>query len=114
MFVANRIIIHSSQNLMDCIDDPAIYKSITDAVALVPEAHNPHRIRARKIANFFVIDLDIEVDGSLTLDKAHAITHDVEREIKEKIPNIYDVLVHVEPLGDDSSNEVYGVSEKDL
>jgi cation diffusion facilitator family transporter len=114
MFVAVRIIIQSSQNLMDRIDDPAIYKSIAEAVALVPEAHNPHRIRARKIAHFFVIDLDIEVDGSLTLDKAHTITHEVENKIKALIPNIYDVLVHVEPLGDDSSNEVYGISEKDL
>jgi cation diffusion facilitator family transporter len=114
MFVAVRIIIQSSQNLMDRIDDPAIYKSITEAVAQIAGAHNPHRIRARKIAHFFVIDLDIEVDGSLSLDKAHAITHEVEDKIKARIPNVYDVLVHVEPLGDDSSNEVYGVSVKDL
>jgi len=114
MFIGVHIIIQSSQNLMDRIDDPNIYKSITEAVSRVPNAHNPHRIRARKIAHLFVIDLDIEVEGSLSLDKAHAITQEVENNIKALIPNVYDVLVHVEPLGDDGTNEVYGVSGKDL
>ena len=114
MYVAIRIIIKSGYSLMDRIDDPAIYKSIANAVACVPGAFNPHRIRARKMAHFYVIDLDIEVDGSLSLFQAHEITHEIENNIKAQIPNIYDVIVHVEPLGDDSSNEVYGVSGKDL
>ena len=80
----------------------------------MPDAHHPHRIRARKLAHLFVIDLDIEVDGSFTLDKAHLITHEVETEIKARVPNVYDVLVHAEPLGDDGSQEAFGVSESDL
>jgi cation diffusion facilitator family transporter len=114
MFVAIRIIVQSSRTLMDRIEDPGIYKSITEAVASVPDAHRPHRIRARKIAHLYVIDLDVEVDGNFSLDKAHLITHQVENEIKARVENVYDVLVHAEPLGDDASHEVFGVSEKDL
>ncbi|MFZ4464427.1 MAG: cation diffusion facilitator family transporter [Bacteroidales bacterium] len=114
MFVAIRIIVQSSRTLMDRIEDPGIYKSITEAVASVPDAHHPHRIRARKIAHLYVIDLDIEVEGAFSLDKAHQIAHQVENEIKARIENVYDVLVHAEPLGDDASHEVFGVSEKDL
>jgi cation diffusion facilitator family transporter len=114
MFVAVRIIVQSSRTLMDRIEDPGIYKSITEAVANVPDAHHPHRIRARKIAHLYVIDLDVEVDGTFSLDKAHMISHQVENEIKARVENVYDVLVHAEPLGDDASHEVFGVSEKDL
>lgn len=114
MFIAVKIIISSSRELMDGVDNPEIYKTVTDAVSLVPEALNPHRIRIRKMAQYYVIALDIEIDGSKSLDEAHRIGHLVEDNIKRSIPNVYDILVHLEPVGVDNTNEVFGVSGKDL
>ncbi len=114
MYVAIRIIIRSSRELMDGVEDPGIYKIITEAVEKVPEARNPHRIRVRKMAHYYVIALDIEVDGSVSLDNAHIIGHRVEDQIKESIDNVYDILVHLEPVGVDNTEEVFGVSARDL
>jgi cation diffusion facilitator family transporter len=114
MFIAVKIIISSSRELMDGVDNPEIYKTVTDAVSLVPEALNPHRIRIRKMAQYYVIALDIEIDGSKSLDEAHQIGHLVEDNIKKSIPNVYDILVHLEPVGVDNTNEVFGISGKDL
>ncbi len=114
MFVAVKIIITSSRELLDGVDNPEIYKTVTDAVSLVPEALNPHRIRIRKMAQYYVIALDIEIDGSKRLDEAHRIGHLVEDNIKKSIPNVYDILVHLEPVGVDNTDEVFGVSGKDL
>jgi cation diffusion facilitator family transporter len=114
MFVAVKIIITSSRELLDGVDNPEIYKTVTDAVSLVPEALNPHRIRIRKMAQYYVIALDIEIDGSKSLDEAHRIGHLVEDNIKKSIPNVYDILVHLEPVGVDNTDEVFGVSGKDL
>jgi cation diffusion facilitator family transporter len=114
MFVAVKIIISSSRELMDGVDNPEIYKTVNDAVSLVPEALNPHRIRIRKMAQYYVIALDIEIDGSKRLDEAHRIGHLVEDSIKKSIPNVYDILVHLEPVGVDNTDEVFGVSGKDL
>lgn len=114
MYVAIRIIIRSSRELMDGVEDPGIYKIITEAVEKVPEARNPHRIRVRKMAHYYVIALDIEVDGSVSLDNAHIIGHRVEDQIKESIENVYDILVHLEPVGVDNTEEVFGVSARDL
>jgi divalent metal cation (Fe/Co/Zn/Cd) transporter len=38
----------------------------------------------------------------------------VEDNIKQSIPNVYDILVHLEPVGVDNTEEVYGISAKDL
>lgn len=114
MVVAIRIIITSSRELMDGVNDPTIYRTISDAVAKVPDAKNPHRIRARKMAHYYMIALDVEVDGRKTLYEGHAIGHQVESNIRELIPNTYDVVVHVEPTGDENPEEAYGISGKDM
>lgn len=114
MFVAVRIIIKTSLELMDGVDDPTVYKTITDAVGRITEAGNPHRIRVRKMAHYYLVALDIEIDGRKSLDEAHRISHEVENSIKAALPNVYDILIHLEPIGDDPSNEVFGISVNDL
>jgi cation diffusion facilitator family transporter len=112
--VAFRIFMQTNREMMDGIDDDEIYKKIIDAVNLVDGASNPHRIRVRKLAHYYLIALDVEVDGALSLNDAHKIGIVIEEEIKKNIPNIYDILLHVEPKGNIEPNEVFGVSEEDV
>lgn len=114
IYVAIRLIIKSSRELMDGVDDPGIYKTIVDAVSKVPDVKNPHRIRARKMAHYYMIALDVEVDGSKTLTEGHRLGHEVENQIRISIPSTYDVVVHVEPSGHKHPTEAFGVSEKDI
>lgn len=113
MFVAFKIFMETNRDLMDGINDTGIYKNIIEIVKSVDGACNPHRIRVRKMANLYIIALDIEVDGNINLNMAHEISKKVELLLKEKIPNIYDILIHIDPKGIEE-DEVYGVSEKDL
>jgi cation diffusion facilitator family transporter len=96
--------------LLDGMADTSIYDKIIAAVENVPGANNPHRIRSRQVGTMFTVVLDIEVDGELPLQEAHHIAQNVEEAIKSTIPNIYDVVVHVEPLGFSHAEEQYGVS----
>lgn len=114
IFVAIRIIIASSRELMDGVEDQSIYASIVDAVGKVNGAGNPHRIRARKMAHYYMIALDIEVDGNKSLFEGHRIGHEVEDQIRKAIPSTYDVVVHVEPVGDLNPDEAFGVSHRDI
>ena len=114
MFIAFRIFMQTNRDLMDGVDDEEIYKKIVDQVKSVEGASNPHRIRVRKMAHLYLIALDIEVDGKILLDDAHKLGAEVEKNIKQNIPNVYDVLIHVEPEGNDESDEVFGVSEQQL
>ena len=114
MFIAFRIFMQSNRDLMDGIDDPKIYQKIISASKKIAGVSNPHKIRVRKMAHQYIVEVDIEVDGNISLHDAHLISINVENEIKKTLPNVYDVIVHAEPLGNIEPNEVYGVSEDKL
>lgn len=44
------------------------------------------------------VDIDVEVDPKMTVDKAHRITQLVRVEVQKMWPNVRDVTVHVEPF----------------
>ena len=104
-----RIFMDSNVELMDGVKDESIYRKIFDAVEAVPGAHNPHRVRSRQIGNLYMIVLDIEVDGSITVTEAHRIANEVEHSIKAKIDNIYDIVVNVEAEGVCQDAEQFGI-----
>lgn len=105
------IFIDSYVQLMDGVKDITVYDKIFKAVDMVPEASNPHRVRSRQIGNLYAIMLDIEVEGSITLNEAHNIANAVECKIKENIENIYDIVVHVEPKGKLHEDEKFGLAK---
>lgn len=114
MFVAFRIFMQGNRDLMDGIDDPNIYQIIITAAKSINGVSSPHRIRVRKMVHQYVVTLDIEIDGNVSLNEAHQLSRLVENEIKHALPNVYDVLVHAEPIGNVEPDEVYGVSEDKL
>lgn len=105
------IFLEISTELMEGMKDPELYQKIFDAVKTVQGAYNPHRTRVRKLSNLYVIDIDIEVDGSLSVKESHRIAMEVEDVIKQGIDNVYDIVVHIEPLGNIEHEEKYGLSE---
>ena len=102
------IFIDSNVDLMDGVKDISVYNKIFEAVERVPGASNPHRVRSRLIGNLYMIDLDVEADGNLSLNEAHNIADAVERSIKESI-DVYDIVVHIEPKGKHHDAEKFGL-----
>jgi cation diffusion facilitator family transporter len=100
----------TSNELMDGIDDKSIYDDIFSCVEEIEGVYNPHRTRVRKLGNMYVIDLDIEVPGSLSVTDAHQKAVEVEELLKERIKNVYDVIIHIEPLGNIEHSEKFGIS----
>jgi cation diffusion facilitator family transporter len=109
--VAFKIFMESNTELMDGLHTTQIYDRVFDAVARIPEAESPHRVRARHVGHLYVIDLDIEVDPQMTVVEAHDIAQRTEDMIRRAVPNVYDVVVHVEPRGN-VEGECFGVSER--
>jgi len=62
----------------------------------------------------YIIDLDIEVDGGKTVTEAHNIAVQVEQTIKQRVENVYDIMVHVEPKGNVERNERFGVTDPEM
>jgi cation diffusion facilitator family transporter len=109
------IFIEVNTELMDG-SDAELYGEVFAAVHSVEGAGNPHRTRMRRIAGLWDIDIDIEVAPKLSVREAHRIASRVEQAIKERVTDVYDIMVHVEPAGESGRHdgEGYGVSEGEL
>ena len=106
------IFMETSRELMDGTDNPELYYKIFDAVEEVG-AVNPHRVRIRKHSNMYTVALDIEMDGRLSIEEGHRMAKKVENIIKERVEHVYDVLVHVEPKGNEEK-EKFGLSRGNI
>jgi len=52
----------------------------------------------RKVGYQYFVDMHVEVDPQMTVLRSHEIAHDVKDKIRDAIPAVSDVLVHIEPL----------------
>lgn len=104
----------SSNELLDSMPDEYLYHVVIAATESVKGAYNPHRIRVRKIGNQYTVSLDIEVSPEITVQEAHKISRKVEEEIRQHIPEVYDIVTHLEPRGNHEADERYGLSKDKL
>jgi cation diffusion facilitator family transporter len=51
----------------------------------------------RKMGFSFYVDLHILVQGEMTVREGHRLSHEVEEKVVEVLPQVAEVLVHVEP-----------------
>jgi cation diffusion facilitator family transporter len=107
------IFLEANLELMDGSSGTEPYRVIVDAVNAVEGAGNPHRARMRRIAGFWEISFDIDVDPRSTVMEAHGIASQVEREIKRRVEHVFDIMIHVEPYGDDDA-ETFGLSQDEM
>ncbi len=56
-----------------------------------------HKIRTRGRPDDIHIDLHVQVNPDMHVDKAHKISYEIEEAIKKGIPQANDVIVHIEP-----------------
>ncbi len=56
-----------------------------------------HAIRTRYISSSIQIDMHIVVDGAISVMEGHTIADNVEKNIIDGVPEVLDVVVHVDP-----------------
>ena len=63
-----------------------------------PGVSEPHNLRTRRIGNRIAIEAHIRMDGSVSLLKAHDLTSQVERKLKERFGDDTHITLHMEPV----------------
>lgn len=114
IWIAIKIFIETNVDLMDGNVSKDVYEQVFHITESVKGVINPHRMRIRKIGPQKMINIDIEVDGSLTLQEAHRIAHEVETNIKETVDDVFDVAIHMEPYGEHLDEKELGISKNEL
>lgn len=72
-------------------------KEIADFSKTVDGVIDTEKCFIRKTGMTYYVDLHIIVDKDITVRDGHEIAHNLKDRIKEKMPEIADILIHVEP-----------------
>jgi cation diffusion facilitator family transporter len=79
---------------------PRIEAALAELVPRIPGLRDCHEIRAREAEGRLFVSLHCLFDGLLTLEEVHRASGELEVGLKERIPGLEQVLVHVEPAAD--------------
>ena len=66
-------------------------------VQSVPDVIGCEKIRTRGSADYAFLDLHLWLNGSTSLEKAHATSHIVKDRLMTRFPQLVDVVIHIEP-----------------
>jgi cation diffusion facilitator family transporter len=82
--------------LMDA-EPTDIVEKARSLAATVPAVENVEKVTARKSGRRYWVDMHIRVQPAMSVYSAHALAHQVKDAVRGGIPQVADVLVHVEP-----------------
>jgi len=97
VYTGLRVIRDASLELMDTMPPPNVLDDIRNEALAVEEVWAVEKIWARKTGLRYHVDLHLQVDPLMTVSASHDVAGAVRRRIRERLPNVADVLVHVEP-----------------
>ena len=85
------------------IMDEHFYDELIDqirTIALkVDGVEGTEKCLVRKAGMRYHVDLHANVNGNLTVKQGHEIAHRLKDALKEALPEVEDVLIHIEPYG---------------
>ena len=94
-----RLLRPALNELMDSSANPEVIAQVRRAAEAVAGVERVEKCKARKSGYQFYVDLHVEVDPQMTVQRSHEIAHDVKDRIRQRLPRVRDVLVHIEPAG---------------
>jgi len=99
VFNGARVFRRAFDEAMDIAAPPALENEIRAVALRVAGVRGLDKCRVRRSGLSLLVDIQIEVDGALTVRRGHEIAHDVKDALLRAPLAISDVSVHVEPAG---------------
>ena len=92
-----RLLRPALDDLMDRAPDRELLERIEGAANAVDGVRRIEKILARRAGVGHFVALHVEADPEMPLRRAHALGHDVKDAVLAAVPEVLDVLVHMEP-----------------
>ncbi|HUA65924.1 MAG TPA: cation diffusion facilitator family transporter [Alphaproteobacteria bacterium] len=84
--------------LMDQAPDPGVIEQIRQIAADTEGVASVEKCFVRKAGHQLFVEMHVEVDPQMTVLRSHEIAHAVKDKVRDSMPSVGDVLVHIEPL----------------
>jgi cation diffusion facilitator family transporter len=91
-------------DLMDGKPSEELIACVTTIAEGVAGVEHVHEIRGRRSGQYLIVDLKIDMNPNLTVKQSHDITIEVKRLIFEQLPNVGDVMIHINPHEEEHSD----------
>jgi cation diffusion facilitator family transporter len=88
------------RRVMDAVD-PHLVDAAEASLSSVPGVRDVEDLRLRWIGHRIRAEIDLAVDGRLTLTEAHRIAHEAQHRLLHDLPGLSDATVHVSPAAGD-------------
>lgn len=85
-------------DLMDRSPDVELIERIQTAALGTAGVEEIEKLRVRKFGLAYFVDLHVQADSAMTLHAAHVLSGKVKSAIRDAVPAVTDVLVHMEPV----------------
>jgi cation diffusion facilitator family transporter len=85
--------------LVESSVDESTLNQIRAVVSSVTEVRRAHDLAARRLGPDILVEMHILVDGNLSVQKGHQIADEVEHHLKQQVPGVSRVTIHVDPIG---------------
>lgn len=105
LHAAMKIIWPAASELIDAGAPEEIQKKIAEIACSTSGVREVHAVRSRYISSSIQIDMHIVVDGNMSVQEGHTIADNVENNIISGIPEVLEVVVHVDPARVSSDNQ---------
>lgn len=92
-----RVARRTGTELMDTMPEDSFIDHVREIALQVPGVQGVEKVLARKTGLQHHVDLHLQVDPGMTVRVSHFLGHQVEDRLLERMRNIADVLVHIEP-----------------
>jgi len=93
-----RLLRPALNELMDTAPGREIRDEIRRLAETIPGVARVEKCFVRRMGYRFYVDMHVEVDPQMTVLRSHEIAHEVKDKIRDTLPTVNDVLVHIEPL----------------
>ena len=96
-FNGYRLLVPALHEALDAAPPRQVQESVRAIAAAVSGVLDVEQCRVRKMGIDLYVDLHVGVNAEMTVREGHRIAHEVKDAIREGIPEVADVLVHIEP-----------------
>jgi cation diffusion facilitator family transporter len=94
----------STKELIDTALEPEVTDAIRSEVFNIDGVRALHMLRSRRSGGDALIDLHIQVDPRISVSEGHQIGDTVRRQLLERIEEVTDVTVHIDPEDDEQKS----------
>ena len=92
-----RLLKPAVDELMDALPSTELQSEIASIALSCSGVLAVEKVLARKTGFVYWVDMHLEVPKDMTVEQAHAVAHMVKDRIRQQLPKITEVSIHVEP-----------------